>query len=145
MFIPVTGSPNIPTATSWHYDENSTLNLGDLIYADTTDSKLIPAVASTTFTNLVGIAKTYIAAATGSTVEIEYIPVTSQMEVIADCTSNTADGHLYKYHLLTNSSTVANTTTTITTSAGIFFATGAVGAASNKKLRGYLIKTGHFE
>lgn len=75
------------------------------------------------------------------TVYIKAIPFQAVTFIEADCTNNTADNQLNKAHILTDSATVANTSTTITTTAAAFVALRAIGADSDKKLFGYLIKT----
>ena len=61
---------------------------------------------------------------------------------IADCTSDTATNQLNKAHALTDGATVANTSTTVATTAGVFVALKIIGAAADKKLLGYFIKIG---
>ena len=122
------------------FNNNNTLAIGDLLIRDLTRNCL--TTVSGTYPpyphNIEGISKTTIA--TAGTSVISYTPIVLGQYVIADCTSNTAKGQLFFTHTMTDTNTVANSTTNIATSAGVFVATELYGAAADKKLIGYFIK-----
>ena len=135
-------TPSIPSR-SGAFNHNTTIAIGDLVMRDVSGSYLTAvennAQLSTTG-SIEGISKTAVATAGGTSISINYIPFVTGQEVIVDCTSNTSSDQLFKRHVLTDGATVANTSTDITTSLGIFMATQVKGAASDKKLVGYFVK-----
>lgn len=134
-------SPSSPSLEAIAFDANSTIAIGSIIISDLVGgtSQLRPAKNSTCKTgNIEGISKTTITSA-GSSIVV-YTPIVQGQFVIADCTSNSAENQLFKNHMLTNDTTVANTSTSENTSLGVFRALKLVGAAADKKLFGYLIK-----
>lgn len=134
-------SPSSPSLEGIAFDANSTIAIGSIIISDLVGgtAQLRPGKINTTNTgNIEGISKTTIA--TAGTSIIVYTPIVQGQFVIADCTSNTAQNQLFKNHMLTNDTTLANSSTSENTSLGIFRALKLVGAAADKKLFGYLIK-----
>lgn len=113
---------------------------GNLIYRDTSAGTVKEATSSAgKVLDLLGIVKKTQTTGTGS--YIDYEPVlTGSIFVVADCTNNTAADQLNKVHAMTDAGHVANTSTSITTTLGVFVALGLVGAAADKKLYGYFIR-----
>lgn len=118
--------------------------VGELLMEDKSAGEIIPATSSVTTLNCVGIGvKSFTEGGSNVLNGIKYIPViTGAVFVVADCTNNTAANQLQKDHLMTDSLTVNNTSTTSTAKEGVFHALGLVGAASDKKLYGYFIRSG---
>ncbi len=137
----LSGSPNIPRVTLTA-DASVTFTDGSLAYRDTSTGEIKEATATTgDATNVEGIvAKTITSAASAPIVEV-YMVDTNTL-VVANCTNNTAADQLNKAHLLTDALTVNNTNTHSTDINAIFVALGIVGAASDKKLWGRIVKTG---
>jgi len=99
-------------------------------------SKVIDSTSSLLGCNLAGIVYRT-PAATDSYVEVQ-VPVPGQIWEY-DCTSNTADGQLGKLNDLTDSTTVANSTTISTAATAFVRNLRAVGAAADKKMLGFII------
>lgn len=113
-----------------------------LLAEDTTAGNVIPATSSSTVLTVLGIGtKSYTEGSSAATVN--FIPViTGAVFVVADCTANTAAAQLHKNHALTDGQTINNTSTTVAGPTGVFHALALVGAAANKKLYGYIIRSG---
>jgi hypothetical protein len=113
---------------------------GDAVMLDrTTDAyDVVPATAATTTNNIYGVAMETVAASSSS---LLIAIITEAQKWTATTTSNTDSTWRYKRHLLTDKATVANTSTDITDSTGIFLQTGEIGAVSNKVIIGKFLKT----
>lgn len=120
----------------------STYTAGNIIYRNTT-LKVVHEITATVgdATNVEAIVDKTQTTANGSTY-IKATPITSGMFVIADCTNNTAENQLNIAHLMTDAGTVNNTSTHSTDINAIFVATKVVGASTDKKLYGYIVKLG---
>ena len=140
--IVTTQTPSIPSR-SGAFNHNTTIAIGDLVMRGVTGSFLtaVEDTAQLSTTGYIeGISKSAVTEASGTSIRINYIPFVTGQEVIVDCTSETGANQLFKRHVMTDGATVANTSTDITTSLGIFVATELKGAASDKKLVGYFVK-----
>jgi|GEM_PF-1622470 hypothetical protein len=113
---------------------------GSLVAADLTNAKLVAVTGSVgTTQTLMGV----LSKAVASTDTLaEWKPLNSGVYCIVDCTNNTAANQLFKRQAMTDASTVANTSTDITTNLGVFMPLKVVGAAADKKLYGYFITLG---
>jgi hypothetical protein len=117
-----------------------TATKGSLVAADTTNAKLVAVTGSVgTTQTLIGVLTKAVAS---TDTQCEYKPLNSGIYCIVDCTNNTAANQLYKRQAMTDASTVANTSTDITTNLGVFMPLKQVGAASDKKLYGYFVTLG---
>lgn len=116
--------------------------VGQLLMEDKTAGTVIPATSSVSTLNCLGIGtRAFTEGGTNGT--IQYIPIgTVAVRCVVDCTANTAANQIHKDHLMTDSNNVNNTSTTSTAKEGVFHALGQVGAAANKKLYGYFIRSG---
>lgn len=114
---------------------------GALVAYDRTNKGVILATAASTTLSIAGIA-TNAVASVAAVQQVKMIPIDQAVFVVADCTNNTAANQLGIRHILTDANNIANTSTDIAINTGMFLALGTVGAASNKKLYGYFIKTG---
>jgi hypothetical protein len=114
----------------------SSIVAGDLLAYDRSNKIVIPFTAALLALDVAGVAVNTPAAA--DTV-VNVIPVADAQLVEADCTASTATAQLCIRHLMTDAATVNNTTTDATTSSAVFMAIEMVGAAANKKLRGYVL------
>lgn len=144
MFKVSSQSPNIP-ALEYTADASIAFTKGYVGYRDTSTGEIKADAGggeATTITLECVIDETGTTEATYP--YLKCIPIISGPGQLweADCTSNTATNQLNKVHILTNAYTVANTSTTNATTAGIFVALKIIGAASDKKLLGYFIKIG---
>lgn len=121
-------------------DTSSTIIQGDLCVFDVSAGagvfKVIPGTSSLLGCNVAGVAMN--TPASGDTVvNIQPIGLGQLWEY--DCTSNTAVAQLGKLQDLTNAQTVANSTTNSTAATAFVRNIEVVGAAADKKLRGYII------
>lgn len=137
----VSSSPNAPKLT-YTADASISVTTGFLGYRDVSTGEI--KVATTTTGDATNIecvfAKTETTAASAPTVEAYRIMQDALF--VVDCTNTTAANQLNKAHLLTDGGTVNNTDTHSTDINAIFIALGIVGAAADKKLLGYIAKTG---
>lgn len=136
-------SPNISTF-NYPAKNSQQYRNGELLVRDTANAYVIPAVAATAEANVI---ECIVYQATGTTaasgtVTVTAIPLSSDMLIEADCTNNTAANQLMKAHLLTDSLTVNNTSTTSTDKDATFIALAVKGAASDKKLIGRIVRLG---
>lgn len=140
-FTPFVGSPTIP-AFEYVADASTSFTKGYLGYRDTSTGEIKEATTTVgDATNIECIiAETVTTAASNPRIR-GYNIIPGQLYV-ADCTNNTADDQLNKAHLLTNGGTVNNTSTHSTDINAIFIALRSIGAASDKKLVGYIAKLG---
>jgi len=99
-------------------------------------SPVIPATAALLAKNIAGIAVNTPAA---GDYYVNVIPAVPGQVVEYDCTSNTSTAMLGKVNDLTDSVTVANSTTISTAATGFVVNLEVVGAASDKKMRGLLL------
>lgn len=140
-FKVISQSPNIP-AEEYVADASTLFTAGSLAYRDTTTGEIKEATTTVgDATNIEGIVlKTE---TTGSSSPlIRLVPVFHGTRVIVDCTNTTAADQLNKAHLLTDARTVNNTSTHSTDINAVFVALRIVGASTDKKLYGYIAKTG---
>lgn len=137
----LSGSPNIPRVTLTA-DASTSFTKGYLAYRDVSTGEIKEATTTTgDSTNVEGVvAETVTTAASNPVVEV-YLVDTNTL-VVADCTNATAADQLNKCHLLTNGGTVNNTNTHSTDVNAIFVALGVVGASTDNKLWGRIVKTG---
>jgi len=142
-FVPVNLVPGLG-AQEYLAAAGSAYTKGSIIYRNTTLGQVHPITATvgdaTTVEAIVSEATG--TTATSGTTYIKANPIHSGMFVIADCTANTAESQLNKAHLVTDASTVNNTSTHSTDINAIFVATRVVGASTNKQLYGYIVKLG---
>lgn len=121
---------------------NQAYTVGQLLMEDKTNGVVIPATSSVTTLNCLGVGtKSFTEGASNGTISYEPI-ATVAVRVVADTNADTAANQIHKDHLMTNSNTVNNTATTSTSINAVFHALGQVGAASNRKLYGYFIRSG---
>ena len=108
-----------------------------LCYADTSNDVLKTATSSagTTLT-LYGVFNETLASG-ATTVSVTPLNESQLWEV--DCTNNTATTQLYSRQILTDGATLNNSASDTATTASVFRVTEIVGAASDKKVRGYFI------
>lgn len=139
-FRVVTSSPNAEAIELLATDSTS-YTVGSLVYRDTSTGTVKECTTTVgDATTVEGITNKTETTGTGSYIRVT--PIHSGMYVIADCTNNTAANQLNKAHLLTDARTVNNTSTHSTDINAIFVALKVVGAASDKKLFGYIVKLG---
>lgn len=136
----VSASPNVEAIELLAADSQAFL-AGALVYRDTSAGTVKPITATVgDATNLEGIILK--ALTTGTSEYIRVYPIHLGMYVVVDCTNNTAANQLNKAHLWTDSVTLNNTSTHSTDVNATFIALRQVGAASDKKLYGYIVKLG---
>lgn len=134
--------PKVPPLLG-NVGNSTTIAVGDLLYFDTTNSVLKPATASVGITtNLAGVSTQAVTTTGATTATVKYIPIDRAMRFVVDCTNNTAANQLYKQQAMTNAATVANTSSAIATTLGVFLPLATVGAASAKQLYGIYLVTG---
>jgi len=140
-FTLFTGSPNAPKL-EYTADASTAFTKGYLAYRDTSTGEIKEATTTTgDATNVEGIvAETVTTGASNPVIDLNMI-IDGQLYV-ADCTNNTAANQLNKAHLLTNGGEVNNTSSHSTDINAIFIAIAIIGAASDKKLLGRIVKTG---
>lgn len=140
-FKVVSSSPNVEVVEMLA-DASTAFTAGFLAYRDTSTGEIKECTTTTgDATNVEGIVvKSETTGASSPYIKIQ--PVHLGMYVVADCTNSTAENQLNKAHLLTDGGTVNNTSTHSTDINAIFIALRVVGAASDKKLYGYIAKLG---
>lgn len=125
-------------------DASISFTLGNVGYRDTSTGEIKEETggAATTLTVECVINKTETSGASNPT--IRAIPIISGAGQlwIADCNANTAANQLNKAYNMTDAGTVDNSSTTDSSTAGIFIGLKLVGAAADKKLLGYFVKVG---
>lgn len=114
---------------------------GSLYYGDTTAAGLVKLVTSSVGNSLTQLFIARETLVSGST-DFEAIPLFPGVIVEADCTNNTAQNQLFKRHAMTDATAVANTSSDVATTLGIFYAIAIKGAAADKKLIGYFVTPG---
>lgn len=136
----VSSSPNVEAIELLAVDSTA-FTAGSLVYRDTS-AGTVKEVTSTVgnATDLEGINMKTVT--TGTSTYIRVYPVHLGMYVIVDCTNNTAANQLNKAHLWTDALTLNNTSTHSSDINATFIALRTVGAASDKKLFGYIAKLG---
>lgn len=136
----VSSSPNVE-AIELLAEDSTAFTAGSLVYRDTSTGTVKEVLATTgDATNLEGINMKTVTS--GTSTYIRVYPIHLGMYVIVDCTNNTAANQLNKAHLWTNATTLNNTSTHSTDVNATFIALRTVGAASDKKLFGYIVKVG---
>ena len=127
------------TAIPMYCGTSSSVTVGALVVYDVSTgasvSPVIDATASLLAENTAGVVMNTPDAADTT---CDVVPVRGQLWEY-DCTSNTADGQLGKVNDLTDSTTVANSTTISTANTGFVRNLYAVGGASAKKMRGFIL------
>jgi hypothetical protein len=136
-----------PTAQVFTYPANtSTLyTTGSLLYRDTTAGVVKEATASVGITtNIEAVGKkTFTSSATASLATIDATRLLGASQLwIVDCTNVTAANQLMKAQAMTDARTVANTSSAITTTLGVFVPLAIVGATTDKKLMGFFVSLG---
>jgi hypothetical protein len=118
---------------------SSSLVAGELVCYDvstgTAVSPIIAATASLLAENVAGVLACDPVAADAY---VSVIPIRGQLWEY-DCTSNTSAAMLGKVNDLTNSKTVANSTTISTANTGFVRNVSASGAAADKKMFGFIL------
>lgn len=115
---------------------SATIARGAAVMSDLTNSVVIPATSSTTVKNLFGVVHGKAVTAADTVAEVmPIVPNASQLWEI-DCTDAVAADQLHKYHALTDSLTLNNTSTTVDGVTGVFKAL-ALGSTATKLI-------GHF-
>lgn len=143
MSFKLTGKDILNTPTiSVPLDGSTDLADGDLVYRDTTNG--VAKAATTTVGDATNILGVVIGNPSATATSCQVLPiVASEMQLWeVNCTNNTAANQLLKAHLLTDAQTVNNTSSHSTDINAIFIAVELVGAASDKKLRGFIAKCG---
>lgn len=137
----VSCSPNIE-AVEMLADASTSFTKGSLVYRDTSTGEIKEVTATTgDATNIEGLAtKTETTGATEPYIRI--YPVHLGMYVTVDCTNATAANQLNKAHLWTDARTLNNTSTHSTDVNATFVALRMVGATTDNKLYGYIVKVG---
>jgi hypothetical protein len=107
-----------------------------LVDFDRSNAKVI---ASTSSSGLEDIAGVTVEASTTSDTQIKVQKITEHDEYIVDTTNNSNVAHNYQRMVLTDASTVNNTGTDSAADTAVFCQLETVGAASDKKIRGYFI------
>lgn len=121
-------------------DGSTDLAKASLVDRNTTNGDFDASTSSTVIEKLFGVTMENPSATATSTVVVPIVASPLQTWEV-DCTNNTASNQLYKAHALTDAVTVNNTSSTVAGPTGVFIATEIVGAASDKKLRGYFVAT----
>lgn len=113
--------------------------LGDAVMLDRTSDSVdvVPATASSTTTNIYGVAMETVAS---TATELLICLVTPTQEWEADSVNNSNASHNYQRMLLNDKDSVNNTGTDNTTDEAVFMQTGTIGAASAKKIVGNFLK-----
>lgn len=137
----VSQSPNVE-ALEYLADASTSFTAGSLVYRDTSTGEVKEQTATVgDATNVEGI--TVKTETTGASEPyIRVLPIHSGMYVVVDCTNVTAANQLNKAHLWTDARTVNNTSTHSTDINATFVALRQVGATTDKKLFGYIVKLG---
>lgn len=125
------------TSQPMHCAASSSVAEGELLVFDRTAGTVIDATAALLAEDVAGVAVNTPAA---SDTTVNVIPVKGQLWEW-DCTSNTATNQLCKRHILTNSTTVANTSTDQGVDEVVVVAIENAGVASDKKQRGFIVMT----
>lgn len=128
-----------PAATSTSYTTAS------LLYRDTTNGVLKEATSSVGITtNIEAVGKkTFTSSSTAALATIDATRLIGAAQLwIVDCTNATAANQLCKAQAMTDARTVANTSTAITTTLGVFIPLAIVGATTDNKLMGYFVSVG---
>lgn len=125
------------TAIPMYCATSSTVTKGSLLTFDRSNGKVIIATASLLAEDVAGVASN-----TPSSADewVNVIPVRNQVWEW-DCTNNTATNQLCKRSVLTDSLTVANTSTDQAVDEVVVEPYHNVGAAANKKQRGRIVMT----
>ena len=136
-------SPNMPKFT-YVADASTSFTLGSVGYRDTSTGEIKEETggAATTLTVECVITKTETSASSNPRIEAQPILHGNIQIWIADANANTAVNQVNKAHNLTSALLVDNSSSTDTSTAGIFIILGIVGAASDKKVLGYFVKVG---
>lgn len=139
-----TQSPNMPKIT-YTADASTSFTLGSVGYRDTSTGEIKEDAGggeATTLTIECVVTKTETSASSNPVIEASPIISGPQQLWLATCTSATAANQLNKAHTLTSALAVANTSTTDTTTAGVWIALANVGATTDNKQIGYFVKVG---
>lgn len=108
----------IQTPTVITIQGSGTLARGAVVEFARSRNRVEPATSSTTFTSILGVSVDSID--TDTTMNIRVVPFIQGQLWEADCTSTPTDEMLLRKHALTNSVTLANTTTDQTNPVGVF-------------------------
>lgn len=132
-------------AQSAPYTASTSYTAGNLLYMDTTAGTLKEATSSAgTTQNIIGVGrKTFTSASTAGYMDF-YPLVSGAVLCVADCTNATAVNQLLKFQAMTDAGHVANTSTSITTTLGVFLPLRLTGSAGTQ-LYGYFIRTGQVD
>ena len=112
-----------------------------VVYHDFSNARL--SNSSTANAHVENFAGVLTEAVASTDTEAEFIPLDGAVFCEVDCVANTASNQLHKRHGLgSDFGTIANTSSDVDSTAGIFFALRQVGTATAKKLYGYFVKVG---
>ena len=136
-FVCVSGDS---TAYEYPHGATSGINAGELCCIDVANNVIIPATASLLHENVACVAIEDAHATSSGFVAC--VPVKDQLWEW-DCTNSTASDQLCQRSLLTDAANVANTTTEKAVDECVVVPIANVGAASDKKQRGFIVG-GHF-
>lgn len=124
---------------SMYCGTSSGLAEGELAFYDVSTgagvSKIIDGTSSLLAENVAGVV---VNTPASGDLYVNVIPIKGQLWLY-DCTSNTEVAQLGKVNDLTNSATVANSTTIVTAGTGIVRNIAMYGAAADKKMLGYIL------
>src|SRR3990167_8165623 len=113
--------------------------IGDVVMLDRTSDAIdvVPATASTTTTNLYGVA---VQTVTSSATELLIAIISPEQEWLLQSANNAVVNHKMQRMILTDANTVNNTGTDDTSKEAVFMQTGYQGALTAKVLVGKFLK-----
>lgn len=118
---------------------SSGLIAGELAFFDvSTGAAVSPVIDGTNSLLAENVAGVVLNTPAAADYYVDIIPIRDQLWEY-DCTSNTDAAMLGKVNNLTNSATVANSTTIVTAATGIVRNIAIVGATGDKKMQGYIL------
>lgn len=133
-----TSGASVPKVT-YLATASTTYTDGSLLYRDTTAGTIKEATASVGITtNIEAVGIQTVTTASG-TVYLDALPIYQGMLFVVDCTNTTAVNQLNKVQAMTDARTVANTSTHIATTLGVFMPVALYGSLGTQLL-GYFIK-----
>lgn len=134
-------SPNVPHIPGGMIPETSTaFAANSLVDLNTTSGYIQPSTSSTTSHTLFGVfVDKAVTTASSNPANVDVIPIFGGPEqlFIVDCTNVTATNQIYKRQALTNSTTIANTSTDTTANTGVFVPIALVGGVGGTQMLGY--------
>lgn len=116
-FVKIRGA-NTATPTIVSVYASGVIFRGSVVEFSRANNRVEPATANTTTTNILGIALDYVQGASNTMTRV--IPFVPGQLWEADMTNTLATNQIFVKHALTNSATVANTSTDVNTAKGVF-------------------------